>query len=251
LTRLRRYPDLVDPSRLTGGPVLCVAPHPDDETAGCGGMLAFHARAGDPVTVAILTDGARGSHRRERDEDYVRLRQAEAVAALAVLGLPRPPEFLGLPDGGLATVADLRARLAALVRRVAPRTVYAPSPFEIHADHVAAAVAAVGAAADAAPDARVLLYEIGVPVPANVLVDVTPVAELKYRALRSYASQLAANDFLPKTEGLNRYRTVNVDLPGVLFAEGYAAGRAGELAELGALAERLASLHATPPDLLR
>jgi LmbE family N-acetylglucosaminyl deacetylase len=84
-----------------------------------------------------------------------------------------------------------------------------------------------------------------------VLVDVTPVAELKYRALRSYASQLAANDFLPKTEGLNRYRTVNVDLPGVLFAEGYAAGRAGELAELGALAERLASLHATPPDLLR
>jgi len=250
LTLLRRYPDLVDPSRLTGGPVLCVAPHPDDETAGCGGMLAFHARAGDPVTVAVLTDGARGSHRRDRDEAYVRLRQAEAVAALAVLGLPRP-EFLELPDGGLAAVADLRARLAALIRRTGARTVYAPSPFEIHPDHVAAAVAAVGAAADAAPDARVLLYEIGVPVPANVLVDITPVAELKFRALRSYASQLAANDFLAKSEGLNRYRTVNVDLPGVAFAEGYAAGRAGELRELCALAEQLAPLHATPPDLVR
>src|SRR5690242_3162214 len=42
-----------------GQRVLLLAPHPDDETIGCGGTLALHALAGDEVTVCIVTDGSR------------------------------------------------------------------------------------------------------------------------------------------------------------------------------------------------
>jgi N-acetylglucosamine malate deacetylase 1 len=50
------------PALLPGpppGPVLVVAPHPDDETIGPGGALARHADRGDDVTVVVATSGER------------------------------------------------------------------------------------------------------------------------------------------------------------------------------------------------
>src|SRR6266542_2845464 len=40
-----------------GGGALAIAAHPDDEVLGCGGVLALHARAGDPVTAVIVCEG--------------------------------------------------------------------------------------------------------------------------------------------------------------------------------------------------
>jgi len=37
--------------------LLVVAPHPDDESIGCGGLLLKHA---DKCDVAVLTDGRHG-----------------------------------------------------------------------------------------------------------------------------------------------------------------------------------------------
>jgi hypothetical protein len=45
---------------LTGKRLLVLAPHPDDETIGCGGSLVLHKEAHDPVKVIFLTNGAKG-----------------------------------------------------------------------------------------------------------------------------------------------------------------------------------------------
>src|SRR5580704_16937481 len=58
---------LLDPSDLMGAqPLLVLAPHPDDESLGCGGLIADCQARGQPVYVLILTDGA-GSHRNSRE----------------------------------------------------------------------------------------------------------------------------------------------------------------------------------------
>lgn len=92
--------------------ILILAPHPDDETLGTGGLIARARRLGIEVRVVFLTNGdGSGSTkigetvRRRQTPDYrqiAQMRQREATAALGELGLaPHDIVFLGFPDGGL------------------------------------------------------------------------------------------------------------------------------------------------------
>jgi len=83
-------------------PVLFLAPHPDDESIGCGGAIAAGIEAAQAIHVLILTDGA-ASHPNSPTypPDRLRaLRAGEARAAVAELGLGADRVgFLGQPDG--------------------------------------------------------------------------------------------------------------------------------------------------------
>ena len=78
-------------------PLLVVAPHPDDETIGCGGLIHMMTRAGGPVTVLIVSDGT-ASH---EVNGLARIRAQECRRALGHLGVG-DPRFGGLPDGSLS-----------------------------------------------------------------------------------------------------------------------------------------------------
>lgn len=88
--------------RLGSGGLVVIAPHPDDESLGCGGLIA-EARAEDrPTRVVIVTDGT-GSHpgSASHPRDRLRsLREEEARSAVGALGLDPDQDlvFLRLPD---------------------------------------------------------------------------------------------------------------------------------------------------------
>jgi LmbE family N-acetylglucosaminyl deacetylase len=82
-------------------PFIVIAPHPDDESLACGGLIANACRQGVSAKVVIVSDGA-GSHPNSKTyppERLTTLREVEARQAGAELGL-RPDElvFLRLPD---------------------------------------------------------------------------------------------------------------------------------------------------------
>jgi LmbE family N-acetylglucosaminyl deacetylase len=237
----RSYPDLVPAARFTQGTALVLAPHPDDEVAACGGMVLHHVDAGLPVEVAFLTDGARGSWQTESDPDYVELREREARAACAFQGTSEP-RFLRFPDGRLTADERVVSAIRGLLQEIRPSVVYCPSFFEIHNDHRQAALALLAALEGADLDPLLMFGEIGVPVWANVIVDITPVFARKVQALRHYESQLSANDYVPPLKGLDQYRTVNIDIQGVDYAEAFLAGRRRELGAMPALVDRIAEL---------
>jgi LmbE family N-acetylglucosaminyl deacetylase len=86
---------------LEDRPFIVVAPHPDDESLACGGLIADACQLGVRGKVVIVSDGA-GSHPNSKAYPPDRLgslREEEARQAGAELGL-RPEEmlFLGLPD---------------------------------------------------------------------------------------------------------------------------------------------------------
>jgi LmbE family N-acetylglucosaminyl deacetylase len=61
--------------KLGGQPFIVVAPHPDDESLACGGLLAEACRQGLRGTVVIVSDGA-GSHPNSKAYPPDRLRHS-------------------------------------------------------------------------------------------------------------------------------------------------------------------------------
>ena len=92
--------------------ILVVAPHPDDETLGCGGLLSLSAQTGSTAYIVFVTDGA-ASHRGSRAWPPARLvaqREREACRALACLGLGHAPRlFLRLPDANMPQPGEKQA----------------------------------------------------------------------------------------------------------------------------------------------
>lgn len=138
-----------DPTAIVGrGSVLCLAPHPDDESLGCGALLAACWRAGIPAHVVCLTDGA-ASHPGSRSwppDMLAALRRAELEEAVSILG--GNPEcnitYLDHPDAGLHQIdaTTLIHQIDQTVDRLSACPLLVPSPHDPHCDHVTAAEAA-------------------------------------------------------------------------------------------------------------
>ena len=112
-----------------------VAPHPDDEVLGVGGLLALLAAAGTRVEVLSVTDGE-ASHPGGSISPHALavVRAAETIAALTALGLRADVRGLHLPDGGRETLE--RPVVDAL--RLAPGTwLLGPWSGDGHPDHEA------------------------------------------------------------------------------------------------------------------
>jgi len=201
LTAISSESDLVPYSAqvcLPARSVLVLAPHPDDEVFGCGGVIRSHVLNGVQVHVVVLTDGALYG-----DAD---IREQESIAAAGVLGYG-VPEFWQQPDRGLVCSDVLVHRLTAKIAELGADLVYAPSPWEVHPDHRQAYLLAVAAARRCAQPVRLALYEVGSALRPNVLVDISLHAERKTTALLCFASQLKQQDYLVHMNALNQYRT--------------------------------------------
>lgn len=149
--------------------LLCVHPHPDDESIACGGLLAKSVAAGIGTHVVTCTGGEVGENQAGidmGDEDMATHRRREMADAVAALGIDGHT-WLGYRDSGMAgtpdndhpeafAAADLyeaAARLARIIRRLRPQVVVSDDEHGTygHPDHVKAhrvTVRAVAMAAD-------------------------------------------------------------------------------------------------------
>src|SRR5262249_31572782 len=124
--RLEQLP-LRDMEALQLRGLVVVAPHPDDESLGCGGLIAAARAHAIPVSIIVLSDGA-ASHPNSRafpTERLRALREEEIKAAAAELGVADEHVLcLRLPDGSVpktgagatravATIVDTVKRIGA------------------------------------------------------------------------------------------------------------------------------------------
>jgi LmbE family N-acetylglucosaminyl deacetylase len=132
---------------------LVLAPHPDDETLGCGATIARKLAAGTGVTVLAVTDG-RHCHRSPYlpPDELGALRREELAEAMRRLGLHAGSlRWAELVDGAVPDAEDrLVEVIGSLLRELRPDEVYATCAGEPHPDHAAVGRAARRAAREAA-----------------------------------------------------------------------------------------------------
>jgi LmbE family N-acetylglucosaminyl deacetylase len=189
--------------------VLVIAPHPDDETIGCGGTLCLHRQRGDRTAIVCLTSGELGLKHLPRVKAWT-TREREAKAAAKILGAARV-HFLRQPDWGLSEhVGPAAAALRRVLALEQPQLIYVPHEADGHPDHQAAMPIlqrALKQTHQAGPELAVRAYEVWTPLAApDQVEDISRMMPSKVRALRAHASQLVEFQYERAVRGLNAFR---------------------------------------------
>ena len=192
------------------GATVVFAPHQDDETLGCGALVARKRNDGLPVHVVFITDGSAShpNHPTLSPTAIKDIRAGEARGALGLLGVESNAiHFLEAQDGGLpdlspAVKQDLVRRIATLLETIRPAEIFLPCSPDGSTEHEAAFQIVIEAVRQVSPEADIWQYPVWSWWNPLLLVRHLSVfglcrhqrAEdfqaLKLRALRQYRSQM-------------------------------------------------------------
>ncbi len=214
-------------TKIPATQVLVLAPHPDDEVFGCGGAIMRHVEQGVPVHVIVLSDGAFGVDE-DKATDYTQQRQNESIDAANVLGYG-VPVFWQYRDREICYGEKLVQEILTAISETQANLIYAPSVFEMHPDHRALGIATVEAVRRIGSAIRLALYEVGIPLRPNQLLNISNLAKRKQKAMACFVSQNEKQRYDLDIAALNRYRTYTLPAD-VTAAEAYILVAAEELA---------------------
>lgn len=193
------------------GNSLIVAPHPDDETLGCGGTAALLLQQGLKVNFVFVSDGTM-SHPNSRKfpaSQLRELRETEAVEAVTILGASKSEtEFLAYPDravqGFQSPFFESAVRIfASRLMRIKPDTVFLPWKNDPHPDHRATWQIVSEAVRRLVDRPRLVqypiwLWEMGEPQDLEQIgkmdvfcVDISKTLKIKQEALGAHKSQVS------------------------------------------------------------
>jgi LmbE family N-acetylglucosaminyl deacetylase len=212
--------------------ILVAAPHPDDETLGCGGTILRAAAGDDEVHWLIVTHISEAlgfSKERVATREKEIRRVADRFEVSTVTNLEFPTTRLdAIPIG------DLVDAIGDVFRRVEPTTVYVPYRNDIHTDHAVVfdAVCSCTKWFRYPSIQRVLAYEtlsetdFGIDPDSdgfrpNVFVDITDFLEEKVEVMNIYASEMGAHPFPRSDESIRALATLRGSASGYPAAEGF------------------------------
>lgn len=182
--------------------VIIMAPHPDDEILGCGGVMALFKSKKIEIHVILFTDGEKGG----RQKNIRKLRRAEFVGACDVMGVDYM-YFMNGSDGFLKYETELLTeKVKNLINKIRPQYIFMPYIFDMSDDHKAVAEMTINAVEH---DIPLLMYEVWTPIMyPDYYIDVTKYYEQKQQAIKEYKSQEKRYSIAEKTESINRMRSV-------------------------------------------
>ena len=190
--------------------VLVVAPHPDDETLGCGGTLLKHKASGDKIHWLIVT-GIDEEAGYSAERISTRSQEIKTVSTMygfdSVVNLNLPTTKLDI-----LPMQQLVEMIGDAILKIGPEILYVPFPGDIHTDHkvVFQAVAACSKWFRFESIKRILAYEtlsetdfatspdINAFTP-NVFIDISEFLQEKLQIMQIYKSEMGLFPF-PRSE---------------------------------------------------
>lgn len=185
--------------------VLCIAPHADDETLGCGGLISKLKKANLDVLIFVVTGPGEGNHPIFKASIWDKVR-SEFKLAIKELGHPNY-KFGNLPAAMLDQIETykINSTISEIINSYKPNMILMPFKHDLHNDHkiinYATRVAARPYLESNCDINLILEYEIlsetniyqldlqNLFTP-NFFVDITSTLENKLSAFSKYKSQM-------------------------------------------------------------
>lgn len=211
--------------------VLVIAPHPDDETLGCGGSLFRHKKEGIELFWLIGT----AIHEKEGwQKDQVEKRSDEIRKVTGVYQF-KEVYHLDYPTTKFDNypVSELIEKISDVIEKVSPEIIYMPFAHDVHSDHriIASAIQSSIKWFRCPSIQKVLMYEtlsetdfnfIGYCVfRPNVYIDISEYLNEKITAMKIYASELGKHPFPRSEKALRALATLRGCQSGFESAEAF------------------------------
>lgn len=182
--------------------VLVLAPHPDDETLGCGGTICNLREKGIEVAVLLITDGSGGG----RSEGMSGIRLQEFKKAVQILCC-NSNFCMGFQDGSLESSKDaLRDALSQFICNYNPDVIFSPYIFDVNMDHFVTSLI-LSDCIETHQNVIIAMYEIWTPILyPNCYLNISQVFDKKLAASRCYESQEKYYKIIDKAISLNMLR---------------------------------------------
>lgn len=185
------------------GTIVVFAPHPDDESLGCGGTIAKRLKEGYRVKLVVLTDGSH-SHStvlkivtNPTPEEVAKVRKQEVINATEALGISKKDiTFLDYEDGSLQTNIYEATQKVINILKQEPDIlrIYATHEKDGHRDHKATGLIVRNAVTSLQLSIPIYFYIIWptdeLEVSSVEIEDIKDFLQTKRNAIDQYKSQI-------------------------------------------------------------
>ncbi len=202
--------------------ILIIAPHPDDEVIGCGGLIQRAKREGGQVYVLYLTVGTTQDFSKKGiSTEKERIAEIKKVSRflkfdgyrIAFVGNDYHLQLDALPQKNL--IDEIERGKDISLEALKPSIVVAPSPNEYNQDHRAASLATISASRPTSPAFKYL-----VPLLLFYEDPLSTWTNQQNSHLPNFFVKLSSNDLKAKIEALNLYKSQLKDPNGPASVDG-------------------------------
>lgn len=186
--------------------ILIIAPHPDDESIGVGGLIALYPKQCD---VVVMTDGRYGNSKIPPHE-MKKIRKEEFCKSMEKAGV-ESFMFCGIEDGTLIRYKDCFSQIDFSKYSL----VFLPNPNDNHSDHTASCRYAIQEIKkQQLGNIKVFQYEVHNPMPdVTSHLDISDVIEKKQELIACHASQMETHPYVQQVKILAKYRGYQNEQP--------------------------------------
>lgn len=214
------------------GKILFIAPHPDDETLGCGGTILKHKAAGEEIYWLIVTnisveEGFKAAKVKERQEEIKKVAKEYGFERVFKLDLPAIKLDVIPKSHIVKTVSNI-------INEVEPNIVYIPYRNDVHSDHKITFDAVISSTKTfRCPSInKILMYEVisetefTPALPNNIFnpncfSDISEYLSKKISIMQIYKGEMGKHPFPRSVENLRALATFRGATAGVKYAEAF------------------------------
>lgn len=212
--------------------VLFIAPHPDDETLGCGGTIFKHKEAGDSINWLLVTEP---NSKGEFDKNYIKKKRQEINKVLKFFEFDQTIR-LKLNTTKLETypIADLTKKISNVFNKIQPTIIYVPFPGDAHTDHEVVFKTSLASckwfrfsgikcvrAYETLSETNFNVNPLSLNFKPNLYINISQQMEKKLEGISIYKSEIANHPFPRSSDSIKALAKLRGSESGFTFAESF------------------------------